>query len=108
MLYSLLEGGMSKMNCWEFMKCGRQPGGERVDELGVCPASTESRTDGLNSGKMGGRSCWGITGTFCHGRIQGEFVSKMPDYVHCEFYRIVAHEEGLDYQGAKEILDRLK
>jgi hypothetical protein len=90
------------------MKCGRQPGGEKVEEHGVCPASLESRTNGLNSGKMGGRSCWAITGTFCHGKIQKGFASKMPDCIHCEFYRIVVHEEGLDFQSAKEILDRLK
>lgn len=99
---------MSKMNCWKFMKCGRQPGGEKVDERGVCPASIESRTDGMNSGKMGGRVCWAITGTFCDGRIQGEFASKMSNCVDCEFYRNVAREEGLDFKSAKEILDRLK
>ena len=99
---------MTKLNCWELMKCERQPGGEKVDELGVCPASIESRTDGMNSGKMGGRSCWAITGTFCHGRIQGEFASKMSDCVDCELYRIVVHEEGLNFQSAKKILDRLK
>jgi hypothetical protein len=99
---------MAKLNCWEFRKCGRQPGGEKVDELGVCPASIESRTDGMNSGKMGGRACWAITGTFCDGKIHGEFASKMTACVDCEFYRIVVYEEGLNYQGAKEILDRLK
>ena len=99
---------MAKLNCWELMKCGRQPGGEKVDELGVCPASIESRADGMNSGKMGGRSCWTITGTFCDGEIQGEFASKMSDCVDCEFYRLVTHEEGLNFQSAKKILDRLK
>ena len=52
---NVLRGLIVKLNCWEFMKCGRQPGGEKVDELGVCPASIEPRTDGTNSGKMGGR-----------------------------------------------------
>ena len=99
---------MVKLNCWEFMKCGRQPGGEKVDELGVCPASIESRTDGMNSGKMGGRSCWAITGTYCDGKVQGEFASKMVGCLECKFYRIVVHEEGVNYQSAKEILDRLK
>jgi len=28
-----------KLNCWEFKKCGRQPGGPKVAELGVCPAT---------------------------------------------------------------------
>lgn len=99
---------MSKMNCWEFMKCERQPGGEKVSELGVCPASIESRTDGMNSGSKGGRVCWAITGTFCQGEVQSSFASKMGDCVYCEFYILVVHEEGLNYQGAKEILDRLK
>ena len=99
---------MVRLNCWEFMKCGRQPGGEKVDRLGVCPASIESRTDGMNSGKMGGRACWAITGTFCDGKIQREFASKMYKCADCKFYRLVVHEGKLNYQGAKEILERLK
>jgi hypothetical protein len=63
----------------------------------ICPAVIESRTDGMNSGKMGGRACWAITGTFCHGRVQGEFASKMADCAECEFYIIVVHEEGLHF-----------
>lgn len=99
---------MSKLNCWEFKECGRQPGGERVAELGVCPAPIETKTDGMNSGRKGGRACWAITGTFCDGRVHGAFVSKMSDCVDCEFYQRVAHEEGMNFQGAKEILERLK
>ncbi len=34
---------MGKLNCWDFKKCGRQSGGEKAHELGVCPASTEKR-----------------------------------------------------------------
>ena len=108
MLEPFLGGDMGKSNCWEFMKCGRQPGGEKTDELGVCPASVESRTDGMNSGKMGGRSCWVISGTFCNGEVQGEFASKMLTCIECKFYRKVTHEEGLNFQSAKKILDKLK
>ena len=78
-----------------------------MDELGVCPASIESRTDGMNSGKMGGRVCWAIAGTFCDGSIQRDFKSKMGNCSTCEFYLLVAYEEGLNFQGAKAILDRL-
>jgi hypothetical protein len=53
------EGGvMSKQNCWEFKNCGRESGGAKVDELGICPAKNKKRTDGVYSGKNGGRSCW--------------------------------------------------
>jgi hypothetical protein len=55
---------MPKLNCWEFEKCGRQPGGIKVKELGVCPAATEKRAHGINGGINGGRACWAIAGTF--------------------------------------------
>jgi hypothetical protein len=102
-----LENQLDKFNCWEFKKCGRQLGGHNADKLGVCPASIEHRTDGMNSGVMGGRACWAITGTFCNGAIQKGFTSKMRDCVNCEFYCLVALEEGSKFQGAKAILDRL-
>jgi len=33
-----MEGDMKEcLNCWEFKKCGREPGGEKASELGICP-----------------------------------------------------------------------
>ena len=40
---------MVKVNCWQFKECGRQPSGEKADELGVCPAAIEGAADGINS-----------------------------------------------------------
>ncbi len=60
-----------KLNCWEYMKCGREPGGEKADELGICPAAADSSFDGLNRGKNAGRICWAVAGTFCSGETQG-------------------------------------
>jgi len=31
-----------KVNCWEFKKCEREPGGNRVDEEGECPAPMDT------------------------------------------------------------------
>jgi len=28
-----------KLYCWEFIKCGREPGGHRAAELGICPVA---------------------------------------------------------------------
>lgn len=28
-----------KLNCWEFKKCGREPGGLKARERGACPAT---------------------------------------------------------------------
>ncbi len=44
-----------KINCWEFMKCGREPGGARASELGTCVAATDSSYGGINAGKNAGR-----------------------------------------------------
>lgn len=90
------------------MKCGRQPGGDKVDELGICPATTEIRADGINEGRYGGRACWAIAGTFCRGTVQGTFAIKLGDCQKCEFYKLVIKEESSEYQTAKDILKKLE
>ncbi|HHL40708.1 MAG TPA: hypothetical protein ENJ37_09400 [Deltaproteobacteria bacterium] len=86
---------MPRQNCWEFKKCGREPGGAKVAELGVCPAATEKRAQGLNSGANGGRICWAVTGTFCGGEVQGSFAQKEASCMACDFFKRVKAEEGL-------------
>lgn len=85
---------MDKQNCWEHKKCGRQPGGDKVDELGVCPASVTGEGEGLNHGKCRGRICWAIAGTFCGGSVQGTFAEKELNCMQCEFFDQVSKEEG--------------
>ena len=97
-----------KKNCWEIKKCGRQPGGNKVDELGICPVTIEKRTNLINNGKNAGRACWAVTGTFCGGKVQGTFASKLANCMNCDFYTAVIEEEGKDYKTAKEILSLLK
>jgi hypothetical protein len=99
---------MGKLNCWEFKKCGREEGGAKVAELGVCPAALVARADGLNSGKNGGRSCWAIAGTLCGGTVQGTFATKLPNCLKCEFYQLVGAEEGPNHVSSKEIIEKLK
>jgi hypothetical protein len=99
---------MAKLNCWEFKKCGREPGGAKASELGVCPAATETRTDGINDGKKGGRACWALAGTLCGGKVQGDFAMKLGNCMQCEFYQLVGKEEGPNHQSARDILARLK
>ena len=70
---------MAKKNCWEVKKCGRQPGGEKVSELGACPAVSAFGAHGINDGINGGRACWAIAGTFCEGTVQGSFAEKIED-----------------------------
>jgi len=83
------------LNCWEFKKCGREPGGANVAHLGVCPAATAEEADGFCDGKNGGRGCAFITGTFCGGTIQGTAADKEKNCAGCEFYKTLKHDHGM-------------
>lgn len=98
---------MPEQNCWEFKKCGRQQGGAKAAELGVCKAASEKRANGINRGSNGGRACWAIAGTLCGGTVQGSFASKVMNCMKCEFYQLVGATEGPNHQSAKDILARL-
>ena len=98
---------MGKNNCWEIKKCGRNPGGIKVAELGLCPAAVEEKTNGINSGKNGGRCCWAVTGTLCGGKIQGTYANKLLNCVKCEFYTLVKQEEGNGFCSIAYIKEKL-
>ncbi|MEW6754576.1 MAG: two-CW domain-containing protein [Candidatus Latescibacterota bacterium] len=89
-----VQARLARKNCWDYMQCGRGPGGEKVSELGVCPAASEAALDGLNNGTNGGRMCWALTGTFCGGTVQGTFAEKEGSCMKCAFYQKVRTEEG--------------
>jgi hypothetical protein len=93
-----------KLNCWEFKKCGRQPNGEKSQELGVCPAATERKVHGFNEGINGGRACWAVSGTLCGGKVQGAFASKLGSCLDCDFYSQVRAEQGSEFVTSKDIL----
>ena len=85
---------MAKMNCWEIKKCGREKGGIKSQELGVCPAASDTLSEGVNNGKNGGRICWAIAGTFCGGKVQGDFAQKSVSCMSCDVFKQVKQEEG--------------
>lgn len=95
-------------NCWEFKACGRQPGGDRTDELGVCTVATCTMAHGINDGINGGRACWTIEGSLCGSKIQGNFSQKIGQCMSCDFYARVRQEQGQNYTGTKKILDIMK
>ncbi|MFN3396008.1 MAG: sensor histidine kinase, partial [Thermodesulfovibrionales bacterium] len=61
----------TKVQCWEYMKCGRDK-----DATIKCPAYPHF-----------GRICWVVAGTFCEGKVQGTFAQKFEDCRKCEFYQ---------------------
>ncbi len=65
------------MNCWEVKKCGREEGGVKAEELGVCPAYTEGA----------GEACWMVAGTFCDGEVQSLHAKEIGGCMSCSFYQ---------------------
>ena len=64
------------MNCWEVKKCGREQGGAKAAELGICVAYPDH-----------GNHCAKITGTLCGGKVQGSFAVKLANCLDCNFYQ---------------------
>ncbi len=85
---------MGKQNCWEFKKCGREQGGAKSNEMGVCPAASFKVANGFCQGQNGGRACMFITGTFCGGTVQGTSRDKLKNCEKCAFFEIVTKEHG--------------
>ena len=83
-----------KINCWEFMKCGRGPSEETGETCEKCPAALKSAFDGMNEGTNAGRSCWLVAGTFCNEKPVGTFAEKLASCRDCAFYKQVSDREG--------------
>jgi eukaryotic-like serine/threonine-protein kinase len=83
----------SKINCWEYKKCHREPGGSMAKHLGVCPVPTSQEHDGVHGGKNAGRACWVVAGSMCSGQVQGSYVQKFDSCKVCDFYLLVMEEE---------------
>lgn len=86
---------VTKQNCWESLNCGRQTGGAKVGELGVCPAASTVDYNGMNHGVNAGRLCWAVAGTYCEGEVQGSFGKKFDSCKKCSFFQMVKDEEKL-------------
>ena len=97
-----------KLNCWEYMKCGRGPNGAKARKMGVCPAASEKRLDRTHGGINSGRACWVVAGTYCGGTIQGSFARKQVACWRCDFYNNVRNEEGTGIKSTSSLLKRLK
>jgi len=99
---------MPKLNCWEFIKCGREPGGARADELAVCPASSDERFEAVHGGHNAGRACWIVAGTLCGVTAQGTFATKYGNCKECQFYELVRREELPDFILSATLLEALQ
>ena len=83
----------SKQNCWEFMKCGREPNGVNVKKLGLCSASIDESLNNINSGTNAGRFCWRVIGTLCYDAIKDSSAINITSCQQCPFFKKVRDEE---------------
>jgi len=88
---------MNRINCWEFMKCGREPNGLNADKLGICPVTQFNKFNSINNGKYAGRFCWTIAGTFCDGVPSGTYSEKFSNCLKCSFLIKVNEEESRNF-----------
>jgi hypothetical protein len=82
-----------KMNCWEIMKCGRGPNGDKIAELGECPAGVDKRFSQLNSGDCSGRACWKVKEKGPDGKLIPHWSNPSRDCLGCRVFAKVRNEE---------------
>lgn len=86
---------MDKLNCWEFMKCGKEPHGAHLKGSAPCPVAVESSAHGLNGGINGGRICWVINDILRQCDVNCSHVHHQSSCFSCEFRYKVTADEGL-------------
>ncbi len=85
----------NKLNCWEFMKCGKGPSVNGNGKPCRCPVASEMSADSLNEGINGGRICWIIAETCGNGEVKCSNMHRKSSCFSCEFRYKVSAEEGL-------------
>ncbi|MBF0563721.1 MAG: hypothetical protein HQK89_00605 [Nitrospirae bacterium] len=92
-----------KENCWQFKRCGREPGGHNVKSHDVCPAAANEKTDGVNNGDNGGRNCWTMAGSFS-GKNTCTAYGNLISCMFCDFFKKVEKEEGSSFILSRALL----
>jgi hypothetical protein len=77
------------LNCWEYKKCGREPGGKYVEKYGICLVAIEKNCDGLNGGKNGGRSCWLWRESACAKIMKKSSIQNIRECRACAVYNSI-------------------
>ena len=65
-----------------------------MSKVFVCPAATDTRFHGKNSGHNAGRACWVVARSFCKKQANGVFDKEIGDCTKCDFFQLVVKEEG--------------
>ena len=87
-----------RSNCWEIMNCGLGPNGGTAAASGLCPAASDTSSDGFNRGRNGGRICWEIAGTLSGAEVHCPFAAECFTCLSCDVFQRVQREEGSKVQ----------
>jgi hypothetical protein len=79
------------VRCWEFNKCGHEPGGAHASD-GVCPRSQATTA-----------TCWSVINTLCHGAVQSQFREKLAYCLKCPYFVHVIGEQTGGAQLMKQL-----
>ena len=90
---------MKKQNCWEYMKCGRHPGGDKAAAMGVCPVSVYEDLNGVHGGENAGRACWVVDSSLCPEVKRETSEMKFTGCWKCDFFQTVKNEKRSSYDG---------
>jgi CheY-like chemotaxis protein len=93
------DGKDAKLNCWEVMRCGREPGGAMSPGSEICPAATDAALNGIHGGQNAGRACWAVAGTLCLGKSRGTYAKEKQNCLQCDFFKRVRSEEDRSLYG---------
>lgn len=85
---------MGRVNCWEYKRCERQPGGRNSEEFGVCPAARDESLDGIHEGANAGRACWVVAGTMGEQDGTCPFARESRSCWFCDFFSAVRERES--------------
>jgi len=70
------------MQCWDFMKCGHKKDAS-------CPVVLQTED----------KKCWLVVGTFCGGKVQGDYAQQFKSCVDCGYYKYMQGQEGTRNTG---------
>ena len=82
-----------KLNCWQVMECGCEPGGAQAATKGICPAAVNTKYHGVNGGENSGRFCWTEPDAGCREMTGHNYA----DCLLCSFFKIVKAEQDREF-----------
>ena len=91
-----------KINCWEFQKCGREPGGKNIDKYGVCFVPVSIEYNGINDAKNEGRFCWSLRESACENIMRKCRVNEIKECRRCTFYIFIQESDPLFSEDCSE------